>query len=108
MNEDQEKAQIEEAQREESLEVPLKLSVPTGISRYAQHLIVQRSQFEVVLSFFEVVPPVLLGTPEEQKELLKNGVRADCVARIIVANNRYSDFVRAMSSILEQSSKEQE
>jgi hypothetical protein len=105
MNEDQEKLQSEETEGEE-LKVPLKFGIPQGMSsRYAHHLIVQPNENEVILSFFEVIPPLLLGNPEEQLEILKKGVRADCVARITVAKSRYPDFVRAMGSILEEPAK---
>ena len=76
--------------------IPLIFNVPVGIaSRYAHHLLVQTTENEAILSFFEVFPP-LVGNLEELKEKLKGGVRADCVARVTIARTRYPDFVKAM------------
>ena len=107
MDETQEQPQGEEAQGDD-LKIPLKFGIPQGMpSRYAHHLIVQPSEDEVVLSFFEVIPPLLLGNVEDHLETLKKGVRADCIARITVAKRRYPEFVRAMGSILEVTPKEE-
>src|SRR5829696_7668297 len=102
MSEEKEQLQAEGAPGDAGLEVPLRFGVPAGMpSRYAHHLIVQQGESEVLLSFFEVIPPLLVGSPDEQKETLKKGVRADCVARITVSKSRYPDFVRVLNSILE-------
>ncbi len=82
--------------------VPLRWSIPAGVvSRYAHHMLVQASDFEVTLSFFELKPPIILGdTPlEEQREIIKDGVLAECVARITIARARYSEFIKAFTSI---------
>jgi hypothetical protein len=77
--------------------IPLLFNVPIGLnSRYAQHLLVQTTENEAILSFFEVVPPVVTGTLDEIKQKLKEGVRADCVARITISRARYPEFVKAM------------
>jgi hypothetical protein len=78
----------------------LVFSVPEHMSgRYAHQMVVQTMESEVILSFFEVIPPLLLGTPEQQKELIEHGIKAECVARIIVPKNRLPDFVKAMSDV---------
>lgn len=77
--------------------IPLLFNVPVGLSsRYAHHLLVQSTQNEVTVSFFEIIPPVLVGSPDQQKEVLRKGVRADCVSRITIARARYPEFVKAM------------
>lgn len=87
-------------------DVPLLFNVPIGLSsRYAHQLIVQKSENEVALFFFEVLPPFLTGTVEEQKEILKKGVRAECVARVTIARSRFPDFVKAMVGQLTQDQK---
>jgi hypothetical protein len=82
----------------EAESVPLLFNVPIGLSsRYAHQLVTQTSENEVALFFFEVLPPFLTGgTIEEQKEILKKGVRADCVARVTIARARFPEFVKAM------------
>jgi hypothetical protein len=77
--------------------IPLLFNVPIGLSsRYAHHLLVQTTENETILSFFEVIPPLVSGTPAEIKEKLKDGIRADCVARVTIARSRLPEFVKAM------------
>ena len=78
--------------------IPLQFQVPVGLSsRYAHHLVIQSTDQEVILSFFELKPPIVLGSEEVQRAALKDGITAECVARVIVAKARYPDFVRALS-----------
>lgn len=77
--------------------VPLHFSIPAGmVSRYAHHMLVQATEFEVTLSFFELKPPLVLGGPEQQMEALKKGVLAECVARVTIAKARYPEFVKVL------------
>jgi hypothetical protein len=81
--------------------IPLLFNVPIGLaSRYAHHMLVQTSENETTLSFFELMPPLLTGSIEEQKEILKKGVRADCVSRVTIARARFPEFVKALISQL--------
>lgn len=90
-------------QAQEDMQVPLRFNIPSGMtSRYAHHMLVQPGENEVTLSFFEVFPPLLLGSPEEQKEILKKGVKAECVARVTIAKARYFSFVKAWQSIVDE------
>ena len=89
------------ADKEEDLNapIPLHFNIPPGISaRYAHHMIVQRAENEVTLSFFEVMAPPLIGIPpEEQVAILRrDGVRADCVARVVISRTRLNDFLKAL------------
>jgi hypothetical protein len=87
---------------EDAAEVPLMFHIPVGLAgRYAHHLIVQGSDQEVTLSFFEALAPILLGTPEEQRATLEKGVRAECVARIIISKKRYPEFLKVMQGLLD-------
>ncbi len=91
----------------EELRVKLLFRVPDGMSgRYAHEMTVQPLEHEIILSFFEIISPLMIGTPEEQKETVSQGVRADCVARVIIARPRYPSFVKAMADILELISKD--
>lgn len=77
--------------------VPLHFTIPSGmVSRYAHHMLVQATDNEMTLSFFELKPPLVLGGPEAQMEALKKGILAECVARITIAKARYPEFVKAM------------
>jgi hypothetical protein len=82
--------------------IPLHFLVPIGMtSRYAQHVIVQASEIDVTLSFFEVKAPIVLGDGDAQKEALKGGITAECVARVTIARPRFADFVKAFREIPE-------
>ena len=86
---------------EQGLLVPLEYVIPDSlVSRYATNMVVQHSEHEFVLSFFEIQSPVLLGSPEEARSRLDEmgSVRARCVARIIVAPERMPGFIQALQA----------
>lgn len=71
-------------------------------TKYATNLVIQHTEHEFIISFFEIYPPVLLGPPEGQKlqaEMIDT-VRAECVARIVVASDRMPEFVRVLQDNL--------
>lgn len=77
--------------------IPIDWRTPEStVSRYATNLVIQRTENEYVLSFFEVLPPIILG--ETQKKL--DSVTAECVARIIVAAGKMPDFVNVLQEHL--------
>jgi hypothetical protein len=85
--------------------VPIEWHTPAEIvSRYASNLVVQHTQHEFIISFFEVLPPILLGLPEERQTQLEQieSVQAQCVARIVVAANRMPEFVKVLQDNVEQ------
>ncbi len=68
------------------------------ISRYATNFIVQHTQNEFILSFFEVLPPLLLGSPEEveaQADQIET-IDAHCVARVILTPDRLEQLLRVL------------
>src|SRR5690349_6706648 len=70
---------------------------PDGLtSKFANHLVIQRDENEVFVSFFELQPPVIMNA-EDAKEKLKgkSTIRATCVAKIIVSQSRWAGFVKA-------------
>jgi hypothetical protein len=86
--------------------LPLEYYVPDHIqSRYATHLLVQNTEHEFILSFFELQEPFLMGdTPEEIGQQLERleCVRAKCVGRVIIAAHRMPAFIDAMQKNLEK------
>ena len=70
-------------------------------SQFSNHMVVQAGAHECYLSFFEIVPPILLET---QKEALKDikGVNAVCVGRITIPSGRLPDLISALQSSLEK------
>ncbi len=86
----------------DSVTVKLSFRVPQRMPAvYAHHMMIQPGEQEVLLSFFEVIPPPAFAQDEEQvKKLQEIGVVAECVARIIIARDRFPSFARAMQDIL--------
>ncbi len=72
---------------ENSIELPLHFNMPVNMpSVYATNMLIQASEHEIVISFFEAQPPVVSPDDENRLENLKKvGIRADCVARVTVA-----------------------
>ena len=92
----------------ETIEVKLNFRMRPGMaSVYAHHMIVQPGEHEVILSFFEIIPP-LVNTPDQVKYLRETGLMADCIARITVAKERFPLFAMAMQQVLSQLSSEQQ
>lgn len=87
------------------LELPIDWQFPAGlVSRYATHLIVQHTEHEFVLSFFEVLPPTVFGPPEQVNSKIDAlaSIPAECVARIVVAADRMPSFVQVLDDNLER------
>ncbi len=79
--------------------IPIEWHIPDDmIGRYATNLIVQHTDNEFVIWFFEVDQPIVLGTPEEVERQLQEvtSVRGRCIAKIIVANNRMRRFIEVL------------
>lgn len=81
--------------------LPIEFVVPESLkSRYAMNVIVQHDKHEFYISFFEVAPPILVGTTEERLAQIGKitSIRSECVARIIVSPERMGDFIGAMQT----------
>ncbi|MGI6375131.1 MAG: DUF3467 domain-containing protein [Anaerolineae bacterium] len=95
----------------EGHELPIEWYVPEGLQTvYANHLIVQHTEHEFVISFFSLVPPLLAGSEEERRAQLDSlvSVRAVCVGRVAVSPSRYPAFVQALRDNLSRFLDEQE
>jgi hypothetical protein len=95
----------EEQKRDPSgnITLPVDWHVSENIqSRYATNMVSQPIQHEFVISFFEAQPPILVGTPEENKMRFQElgAIRAECVARIIVAAERLPEFIEVLQTTL--------
>lgn len=78
---------------------PIVWQSPEGIrSKIATNLVVQHTEHEFILSFFEIKSPLILGTAEEKAEQLANieTVFASCVARIVITPGRMEQFLHLM------------
>ena len=89
----------------EAVALRLEWHVPEDMAcQYATNLVVQQSEHEFIISFFNAPPPILIGSPEEIRDQLQQlgSVRADCVARIIVASSRMPEFVQVLQDGLKK------
>lgn len=92
--------QKESTQSSESMNIKVNFRIGRMPSVYAHHMLIQPGEQEVVISFFEITPPFVLGDDEDQlKHLQETGVMADCVARITVSRGRFAGFANAMQEI---------
>lgn len=69
--------------------------IPAGKpAAYANNLVIQQTPTEVVLSFYQVIPPVIVGPADEVEQKLHGMkiVTADLVARIAVSHSKMREF----------------
>jgi hypothetical protein len=95
---------VAEQEEKETLPIPIEWHFPESLaSRYATNLVVQSTEHEFVISFFEMRQPIVLGSAEDRKAQLEQikSVRAECVARIIVAAEKMPEFVKVLQVRLE-------
>lgn len=84
---------------DQGVQLPIEWYVPEDLlSCYANNIVVQQTPHEFIISFFETLPPLIIGSLEEQKHQLEGlkSIRAKCVARILVNPNRMGEFIQAL------------
>ena len=83
--------------------IPLRWVFPEDVKgRVATNIVVQHTKDSFIVSFFEEMGPVIVGTPEERAALSAKveTIEARCVARIRMTPEKARDFVRALSENL--------
>ncbi len=82
------------------IRIPLEWYVPEELpTYYATNLVIQHTEHEFFITFFELVPPITLGkTPEEIERL--QSVRARALARVAVSPDRLEEFIQVMQDNL--------
>lgn len=86
---------------EENVAVPINWVTPEGLkSLYANLAVVQLGEAECYLSFYEAIPPPLIGTPDQVQEQAAKltTIAATCVARIAVTKEVAAKFARAIQA----------
>jgi hypothetical protein len=86
---------------------PIELNVPgDAASQYVTNVVIQDTGGEFFLTFFKAEPPVLIGTPEQQEQLLAEGespkVRADYLGRFVFSETRLSELIDVLSDTLQK------
>ena len=85
--------------------IPIDWRFPEDLeTRFANHMLVQYDQSEFHISFFEVLPPLLMGTDEDQSKTLQSlkSIPAKCVSRIVVSKERMPVFVKGLQEHVEK------
>lgn len=93
------------AEPEEPRRVSIVWNVPSDVApRYATNFVVQASDNEFRLYFFDIKPPMTIGTPEEQRQQLDQlqSVTAECVASLVVAPARMGELVTLLQGYFER------
>ncbi len=88
--------------------IPMRLDhhFPDSLAtRYASEVSVQVTRGGCFISFFDVIPPVLTGTPEENRTRLEQmqSIRAECVARVFVPAYKLAEIVNLFQNAASQS-----
>jgi hypothetical protein len=87
------------------MQIPLVFDPPTDVvTRYATNFVIQCMEHEFILSFYEAIPPVLLGSPEENRAALaeSGALHAQCVARIVVTHERMHEFASLVRTSMDR------
>ena len=97
---------------QDQIELPIKWDTSVDLpTLFATNLLVQRSADIFTISFFEIRPPILLGTPEQNQATLSEVKQlvARCVARVVVTPERMKEFAGIFNTSYQawQNDKEQ-
>lgn len=93
------KTKMADETKAEQVQLPIDWHISSEvITRYANNLVVQNTGFEFVVSFFETIPPIILGEPStEQLEKLES-IRSECIARVVIAAERMPSFLEVLKT----------
>jgi len=81
--------------------IPIEWHVPEDVAtQYANNIVVQHTENEFIVSFFETIPPLIIGSPEDIKTQIDGmeEIRSKCVARIIFASEKMRGFIQALNT----------
>jgi hypothetical protein len=90
-------------QSDDAKVVPVIWEVPAGVpTHYSTNLVVQHTDEDFTITFWDVRPPVLIGTREEKRkqvEALKE-IRPTALVRIILSPSKMREFTQVMQDNL--------
>jgi hypothetical protein len=96
---------VEVAVKQKPVEIPIAWVFPDDLrTTFANNLLVSFDGEEFHLSFFEVPPPIILGTPEQQQQQIKalSHIRGKCVAKIVVSKGRMVRMADVLKTAVEK------
>jgi hypothetical protein len=85
-----------------SVPIPMKYDIPPSIiTRLATQFTIQTDKVGWHLSFYEAIPPLVFGTPDEVRTQLEKveSVKAECVARVFIPAARVSEFLAVIRNV---------
>lgn len=85
----------------EEIEVPLHLEMYNFVpSVLAQHMAIQGTADNILVSFFEANPPIVFDpNPEAVERIKQEGYTAECVARIAIPASRFGEFAKVFAQV---------
>lgn len=94
---------------QQEIEQPIQMPIEWEMSnetpcRYATNMIIQTEKEEFILSFFELKPPLLLGSKEQRLEQAKKigTIKANSIVSIIVSPERLSNWVKIIDGAIKK------
>jgi hypothetical protein len=91
------------AEKDDGKALRIEFDVPADFpTKYASNLVVQFTEHDFTVTFFDIRPPLLVGTAEEKASQVAamEKVKAAPLARIVIAASRMPEFVRVMQDNL--------
>src|SRR5688572_1091693 len=92
------------------VEIPIEWRTENTPTVFANQMIVQADDHECYMTFFEIQPPLVVGSEEQKKEQIAaiQSVTAKGVVRIVVSADRLEKFAHALSSTVERIRQEKD
>ena len=82
------------------IQKPILFITPADIhTMHASHLVVQPLPGRYLLSFFEVIPPLIMGTTDAERQVdwgKVANIPATCVARLVIADVDLAGFIHVL------------
>lgn len=103
--------QLADEERVDERELRIEWYAPEDLQTvYANHLVVQHTEHEFIVSLFSLVPPLITGSEQEKRAQLNSleSVRAVCVGRFAISPSRYPAFVKTLQDNLSRFIDQQE
>jgi hypothetical protein len=96
---------------EEPKQIPIKWYFPEHVeTKYATNLIIQHTEEEFIISFFEIFRPPILGDDTERKKAIEQikFAEAKCVSRVAITPDKVPNIIKALQENLKRYNKRQE
>ncbi len=85
-----------------SVAIPIEYDIPPSIlTRLATQVTIQGDPTGWYLTFYEAVPPFIVGTPDDVRRQLEQvkSLKAECVARVFIPAARVPEFLAAVQRV---------